>query len=123
MGTADSVFCIFSDSLFIVAYFFVLVYMSLNHVLIYFHAYAMSRAGTTPKVIYGLLTPLTVVLVRSNLLVNIVMVSPFSRMPFPLAWMNPVYLSILFLNFWMIPRYHSYHHCCYKYGFSDTCTQ
>lgn len=36
VGTADSVFCMFSDSLIIVAYFFVLVYMSVNHVLIYF---------------------------------------------------------------------------------------
>lgn len=112
--------------------FKLLVYCSLISLLLFIckstmfwsvlHVYAMSRAGTTLKVIYGLLTSPSVILVRSNLLMSIMLISPFSGTQFPPAWMNPVYLPILLLNFWMVPRYHLYHHCCYKYGFSNTWT-
>lgn len=120
-------FCVLGDHA-----FKLLVYCSLISLLLFICkstmfcsvllAYAMSRAGTTPKVIYGLFTSPSVILMRSNVLVSIVLISPFSGMQFPPAWMNPAYLPILLLNFRMVPRCDFYHHCCYKYGFSNTCT-
>lgn len=62
----------------------------------------------------------------SSLLVSIWMTPPFSRTQFPPAWLSPIlplHFPILLLNFWLVPKYCYYHHCCYKHGFSDTCAQ